>query len=116
MRRIRSHATIEEVATKMPGTTPLMRFRLHDQVLRTLHAAQDAGTSWSSVVLHLEADAVRLRSRSELVAELRDAGVTPLAKEIERALVPRGYFLALLDLEGRTVVNVCELTAAMEQP
>jgi hypothetical protein len=116
MRAIRSHRHLAPIASEYPGTTPSARFGLHVRIVEALDEAQRAATPWSSVVLHVEPDAVRLRSRSEVVAELREAGVAPLAKELERALVPRTHCLVLLDLDGRTLVNVVDRAAVLEQP
>jgi hypothetical protein len=116
MRIVRSHHHLAPIASEYPGTTALERMRMHGAILETLDDAQRAATPWSSVVLHVEPDAVRLRSRSEVVDELREAGVRTLARELARALVPRTHCLVLLDLDGKTLVNVVDRAAVLERP
>jgi hypothetical protein len=90
---------------------------LESELQRILRAAIEDGTPFGSVVVHLEGDRVRLRSRAEVAAELHDAGVRDLERRIERATVPAGCFLGFIDCDGLTAVHVVSLAEALgEEP
>lgn len=78
-----------------------------------LQAALDAGRRPSTLVLHVDGATVTLESRSELAAALKRAGLSPLARRVERMLVPADAILTFVDTDagatGLVVLRVAEV-------
>lgn len=118
MRRIGLHRNVApgpDVERGYPGMARATALRLDHELKAILSDARRDGVAFATKVMHVETDRLRWRSRAEVVSELREAGVAKLAKELERAVVPVGSFLGLVDTEGVTAVRVVPLSAALEE-
>lgn len=115
MRRVRHHEPPlpSRSHEDFPGLSAATLFWLESALQTTLAEAQEHHVSWASHCVHLEAESARIRPRRELIAELRNAGVHALARDLERVQVPCGSFAAMIDLDGRTCVKVCSLAIAL---
>lgn len=77
-----------------------------------LRAALGEGWRSSALVMHVDGAAVTVEGRIELATTLRRAGLSPLARRVERTLVPADSVLVLVDTEGATglvILRVAEV-------
>lgn len=101
----------------IPGLSAAGRTAVNLGAAKAIREALSSGRSTSGLVLHVESDTCAVVDRAELVASLRRAGVTRLARDVERALVGRDHVLVLIDVDGSTGVLTIPLAEVLgDQP
>lgn len=95
----------------LPGVAIADRARLNADARELVAAARARGARLDRHVLHVEPDAVTLPRRDELAALYRRSGVAALGKRLERAVVPPGALLVLVDVDGATHLTTAPIAA-----
>ena len=107
-------AVVPAAADKpVPGIPEASRMHVNIEARRLLLDAIGRGQRPEGLVIHIEADDVRVVRRDELVQEYTRAGIRPLARKLERLVVARGH-VGLLIVADETVVRVVPLAALVD--